>query len=106
MDGPRSLSDAALREVFIALGAETADLARLADRLQAVALPLIRQAGLDADSTAIEEAQRLDLLVQRLHALSKRIEGLAESVDDVWRVDVIAPPPPAREQDSGDVEFL
>ena len=68
-----------LPKVFEAAAAETGELARAAERWQALAGDLVRRAGGGADPALVEEVQGLDAMAQTLAALSEFLRRAGEA---------------------------
>lgn len=74
-------------DVLRAVAAELADLGDAADSLQGLVGQLMREQDGQVSRGALEDAQALDSLVQRLAAVSTFLHELAHSVNTSWRVD-------------------
>jgi hypothetical protein len=74
-----------MAQVLQALALELADAAREAERLQALAGALMRDG---ASAAAIEDAQALDALTQRLSALAGLLARLGQNAPEDWRLDI------------------
>ena len=74
-----------LAQVLRAVALEMAALAQEAERLQALAGALMRDA---ADAAAVEDAQALDALTQRLSALAGFLARIGEDAPEDWRLDI------------------
>ena len=83
--GPGAVS---LQLVLSRLGAECADLAELAERLQSVLAPALLYLAEDVDSH--RDVQSLDLVAQRLAGMAMVLDALHEQVPSAWQTDVEA----------------
>jgi hypothetical protein len=83
--GPEAVS---LQLVFARLGAECADLAELAERLQSVLAPALLRLADDADCH--RNVQSLDLFAQRLAGVATILDALHGQVPSAWQADIEA----------------
>lgn len=77
-----------LQLVFSRLGAECADLAELAERLQSVLAPALLRLADDAECH--RNVQSLDLFAQRLAGVATILDALHGQVPSTWQADVEA----------------
>jgi hypothetical protein len=77
-----------LQLVFSRLGAECADLAELAERLQSVLAPALLRLADDAECH--RNVQSLDLFAQRLAGVATILDALHGQVPSAWQADVEA----------------
>jgi hypothetical protein len=77
-----------LQLVFARLGAECANLAELAERLQSVLAPALLRLADDADCH--RNVQSLDLFAQRLAGVATILDTLHGQVPSTWQTDVEA----------------
>jgi hypothetical protein len=82
--GSREASDTPLVTILGALGDEFLELGRFAEQLQTALSPALLQIADDPD--CFQNAQMLDLLSQRLKALSAFVSSLGQSVPEAWRI--------------------
>ncbi len=82
------LGAVSLQLVFARLGAECADLAELAERLQSVLAPALLRLADDADCH--RNVQSLDLFAQRLAGMGTILDALHGQVPPAWQADVEA----------------
>ena len=82
------LRPVSLQLVFARLGAECADLAELAERLQSVLAPALLRLADDADCH--RNVQSLDLFAQRLAGIATILDALEGQVPATWQADVEA----------------
>ncbi len=80
------LRPVSLQLVFARLGAECADLAELAERLQSVLAPALLRLADDADCH--RNVQSLDLFAQRLAGIATILDALEGQVPATWQADV------------------
>jgi hypothetical protein len=83
-----SLGAVSLQLVLSRLGAECADLAELAERLQSVLAPALLYLADDEDCH--RDVQGLDLFAQRLAGVATILDALHEQVPSAWQTDVEA----------------
>ena len=86
MNAVAALHDKPLRELLATLGADLAELGRVADGLQGIVGILVHNAAPTVDSAAVEEIQRLDYVVQKLFNAAAQVEAIAANVDADWRL--------------------
>jgi hypothetical protein len=75
----------AMAQVLQAVALEMAAAAQEAERLQALTGALMRGG---ADAAAVEDAQALDALTQRLSALAGLLARLGQDAPEDWRLDI------------------
>jgi hypothetical protein len=94
MQSPLEPMDTGLREVLIEVERELRVLVWRADRLQDTLGDLIARAGEGMDQGAIEEAQAIDFISQRLTRLARLVgqaAGAAAGAEPMAPVEIVSP---------------
>ena len=82
-------SQGSLLRVLGAVGDEIRDLGQMLDQLQSALSPILLHVA--QDPAQHRNAQALDLLTQRLHALASFMQAREAQVPPSWRLDLAAP---------------
>ncbi len=83
---PKAVLDVPIADVLGRVGYELAHLARLLERFESIAAPLVLEAG-RSDVALMREMQGFDHIGQKLSALVDFLAALAPAASDHWMVD-------------------